>query len=487
MRPLPRILAATSLATAIVLTANGCSSDRKTPETNVVLIVIDTLRADRLSCQGWDRETSPAIDALAASGARMAEHHAQCSWTQPSVVSMMSGQYITKYCDTYRDGAPVLARTLQEAGYHTVGVVSNTLVSSEAGFDAGFDHFDARRLTQEERATRAAEGGSPGPCRDAPEMFDELIEQVDLHLASDDVAPMFLYWHLMEPHAPYLGHPDLAQEFSRRDDLPTAWHQSTYDAAAKVPDDEQAASWKLINSGRARYEREIRKADDAVARLLAALDERGMRENTIFVIASDHGESLWDHPKMQLPIESAEDPPHEFFHQEHAMLLNQGLIRTPLIIAGPGVPENTVVTGNTENVDIFPTLLELLDLPGPRGLDGESLVPAWRGEPLEDGNAYAYVLHNLMIREADTNLKFILPTKAGQTVAGRPHLYDVGQDKAEQVDLNATQKEDRNRLLGKLQAWREAHPMESRFRVRGSNEQQDFEDMGYAGGDEDEE
>jgi arylsulfatase A-like enzyme len=491
MRPLTRTLTATTalaaIAGTIVMMVPACSPDRPARDTNVVLIVIDTLRADRLSCQGWDRLTSPAIDALASSGARMAENYSQCSWTQPSVVSMMTGQYITRYRDTYSEGAPVLARTLNAAGYHTIGVVSNTLVSPEAGFDAGFDHYDARRLTQAERDARKAAGGSPGPCRDAPEMLDELIDEVDKHLEGGDDAPMFLYWHLMEPHAPYLAHADLAQEFTRRDDLPSPWHQQVYDAAAKVPDAEQAASWNLINSGRTRYEREIRKADDAVAQLLAALEERGMRENTIFVIASDHGESLWDHPTMKLPIELAEDPPHKYFHQEHAMLLNQGLVRTPLIVAGPGVPAGTVLDANTENVDIFPTLLELLDLAGPRGLHGESLVPAWHGKPLENGNAHAYVLHNLMIREADTNLKFILPTKAGETVGGRPHLYNVHEDEAEQIDLSVARRDDRNRLLDKLRRWREAYPTVSLIRVRGADEQNDFEAMGYAGDDEEDE
>jgi arylsulfatase A-like enzyme len=317
-------------------------------------------------------------------------------------------------------------------------------------------------------------------------MLAELLGAVDAQRATGAEAPLFLYWHLMEPHAPYLAHTDLEETFPFRADLPTDWHQARYDAIAEVDAQVEADGWHHVNAGRTRYEREVRKADDAVAALLVGLEERGLdASNTLLVIASDHGEGLWDHPTLIVPEVAKQKPPNEFFHKEHAMFLYEEFVHTPLVFHGPGVPAGTVVTEATENVDVYPTLLHLLDLPSPGRLHGESLVPIWAGEPQRSTDAHAFVIHFGMIREGDTGLKIHVPSNAGAGVGAKLQLYASGTDRAEQDDLAAQRSGDAQRLHAKLTDWVAAHPTLSTLdRERSLAEKDDLQAMGYAGEDD---
>jgi arylsulfatase A-like enzyme len=120
---------------------------------DVFLIVVDTLRADHLGCYGYPRPSSPNLDRLAAEGAVFEDATSQASWTRLSMVSMLQGHYVTDYRDVFEEKAPTLAEVFHQAGYRTVGEVANILLSADAGFGRGFDHYDARGPSKEDKAS----------------------------------------------------------------------------------------------------------------------------------------------------------------------------------------------------------------------------------------------------------------------------------------------------------------------------------------------
>ena len=183
-----RLRSRNALAALLLLAlAPACPDAEPEGPPDVYLIVIDTLRADRLSCYGYPRTTSPFLDELAAEGALFLENTSQSSWTKPSMVSLMSGAYVTAYRDVMPDGVPSLAQSFQDAGYHTIGVVGNVLLSSKLGFDRGFDHYDAREITDEEREEMRARGLREPVCRPVALMLEELAPHLDAEF--DRISP----------------------------------------------------------------------------------------------------------------------------------------------------------------------------------------------------------------------------------------------------------------------------------------------------------
>ena len=180
-----------------------------TPERpDVVLIVVDTLRADRLGCYGYERPTSPVIDRLAAQGTLFLEARAQCSWTLPSMASLMTGQYITNPRDVYPDGVAPLAERYREAGYRTIGMVGNVIVSARMGYDKGFERYDASVSSDVDRPRT-------GLCRTLDKMLASLDPLLDSALEPGEDGgrpPLFLYIHPMDPHSPYLEYPEFDGE-----------------------------------------------------------------------------------------------------------------------------------------------------------------------------------------------------------------------------------------------------------------------------------
>ena len=162
---------------------------------DVVMILVDTLRSDRLSCYGYPLPTSPRIDRLADEGVLFEDVSSQATWTLPSMVSILHGRYLTAYRDSLAPELPTLPELFSEAGYRTVGLVGNKGVSALGGFDRGFDAFDSQ--------SRTMEG-----------LEQALWEQLDapgLGFAWTDAGrpPLFLYLHPMDPHMPYVPHPEL--------------------------------------------------------------------------------------------------------------------------------------------------------------------------------------------------------------------------------------------------------------------------------------
>jgi arylsulfatase len=317
---------------------------RDRTDVNVLFILIDTLRSDRLSVYGYARETSPAIDWLAHRGIRFAHHLSQSSWTKTSMASMWTGLYPTRtgilsYDDIVSPNAEMPAEALKRAGFRTIGLYRNGWVAPSFGFDQGFDVYTRPPRRPVDPALR----------RENPTLVnrgsdEELIASALEFLRVDGGERWFLYLHLMD------------------------LHEYTYDEESAL----FGGSYSDI------YDNSIRWTSGTIQILLEYLLEWGHMDDTIVVIASDHGEAF-----------------RERGFEGHARQVFRETTEVPLIIGLPfRLEPGVVVSARSQNVDIWPTLYDLLGIAGPEASDGMSLVPAIlaaaRGEALADGDRMGF-------------------------------------------------------------------------------------------------
>ncbi len=441
-----------------------------TPRPDIVLVTVDTLRADRLAAYGGRDGLTPALDKAASEGVLFHRPVASSPWTMPSIASLMTS------VSTLEHGAglplapgptflrtplaedwEVLAERLKGAGYRTRAVVNNAFLSPERGFAQGFDLYETP-LLDSSRATFLAEVplgrlalhllplealGDPR----AAAVTDRALEW----LADDDPAPLFLWLHYIDPHAPYRAHPEALQRISMLEEL---------EASPRAADDGTvvgqffvAAHWIrgglvwLSHEDRRRlvtfYDAAVRYTDVHVGRLFEALRQRQERRPTLVAFTADHGEEFWDHGRFEHG--------HDYYNE---------VTRVPLFFWAPGVlPAGHSVDEPAGLVDIAPTLLDLAGLPQPEANgwdDGLSLVPAWRAEtfdlPPRDSGNNLYNHPAVLIEEG--------PWRAILRAHGLLELYHVPTDPLEQRDVALLQPETtkvfREILQPRLEAFMEA-------------------------------
>lgn len=461
---------------------SGAPADDRPP--NVVVVVMDTLRADRIGAYGYLRDTTPVLDRLAREGALATDVTAQCSWTLPSMVSLFQGRYVTSYRDVFLEDAPTLAEVFRSAGYRTIGVVGNGLLSAEASFDRGFDHYDARK--------RGSQGQRGSAARRADELFEAARLPLQQALAPEgdgsDPPPLFAYLHFMDPHGPYANHDDYAAvlpddpgestiDLSRQRQL----YEAAWPGRTGKPATEEV--WKAMHLELARYDQEVRFADEYLGLVMELYEEAGALENTVVAVIADHGEGLYDHltpPDADLP---ARPLPNRHFFLQHGKVLYRELVGTPMILWGAGVPGGVEIEQAVENIDLFPTLLGIAGIDPPGGLQGRSLVPALAGEELPEQAVHTSILEARSIRRPD-GWKLILPTQYGKDRA--IELYDLGKDPGELENLAQMHPETVQALRADLDRWLEAHPIETSIgRPKSQQAIEDMKELGYLGDDED--
>jgi arylsulfatase A-like enzyme len=460
---------------AFVLLALSCSKPERPPD--VFLVVVDTLRADRLGCYGYARPTSPAIDRLAAEGTLFEDATSQASWTKFSMVSMLQGHYVTDYRDVYDEKSPTLAEVFHRAGYRTIGEVANILLPADTGFARGFDHYDAS-------GPKKDDAGGDGMTRDAAAIFRDLAPQI-----ASAQRPLFVYVHLMDPHFPYLHHPDLDADLpvEGAEPVQSRLRETFGRSGAPPPPDDPGweRAWKEMQKERGLYDQEVRCADREIGRFLDRLRAQGLLDHAVVALVADHGEALYEQPALLPDDERARSAPAAFLQREHGVHLTQSLVHTPFVLWGRGVAKGLRVKDPVENVDLFPTLVELAGLHAPDGLHGRSLAGATRGGPKRAGEeVHAYVRQCAAVRELASGLKLTLPTEFGKTLGMRPSLYSLAEDPAESKDLYELRPDDAERLARRLADWMQRFPTESSLhRKKGSKEIGDLKKLGYAGED----
>ncbi len=316
---------------------------------NVVLISIDSLRADRLSAYGHARPTSPTMDQLARQGVRFAEAWTTAPWTLPAHMSMLTGLYpFSHRVNTESDRLPPAVTTLAErlaaTGMRRAGFVSEGLVGSSYGFARGFDTFDD---------TTAVRAFAEVDEETAP----IILRQAEDWLRRHGDQRFFLFLHFWDVHYDYVPPAPYDRMFDPDYRGPIDGRNFMFDDAI-APGMKQADLDHLL----ARYDGEIRWVDDHLARLLAALVAAGLDGRTAIIVTADHGEEFFEHG-----------------YKGHGAALYRPVMQIPLIIRAPGIPPGRVVDEPVSLVDLVPTILELTGVPLDEPLDGISLVPAMAG------------------------------------------------------------------------------------------------------------
>lgn len=330
------------------------------PVRGVVLIVADTLRADRLGCYGYPRDTSPNIDALAKRGGLWRRNVTQGMWTVPAMLSLMTGRELVRSSNAVPRDVPTLAQLVSEAGVETAAFVGNPVAGASRGLARGFDHYEV----DETGAT------------DATEWVERFIAWQEARVSTD--RPWFVWLQFMDTHTPY-DPTESDRRFARstprvgQDELDARWNGAR--AAVERINADHPQSWSF---DRARalmieqsnlYDGEVVTVDRAVGSLVESLEERGSLDDTLIVFAADHGEMLWEVVTHHYLVarRRARDGGGlgrglvDLFASGHTFWFHPPVAMTPMILHGPGVPGG-VHDELSANLDIVPTVLEAFGL-----------------------------------------------------------------------------------------------------------------------------
>lgn len=391
---------------------------------HAVLVVLDTLRADRLSLYGNPRRASPALDRLGTDGVWFESAVSSAPWTLPGMIGLLSSDYPTR-----AGWSPLrsMARVLQQAGWTTAAFTEGGFVSASFGFHVGFDHFDEhsglrplfRPGKKKVRVLPEEKRPPPDPNRGIERTFRRATEWLEEWAAQDSVPPFFLLVHTYEPHTPYERRL-FAEGLDSGRWGPTYGTRDAMLVKARSP----ALDPAEIEYVRALYDGGVATADRYVGELRETLERLGIAGETLLVVTSDHGEDLGDR-----------DPPWPGSHGHH-VYDEQALI--PLIVYDPTQRYAARrVPWQVRILDVMPTILERLGVPAPGDRPGRSLVPLMTGE--EQGHRTAWTL----VGEIRTTLQEFERRRAVRTgryklIVSEPEeveLYDLAEDPGERVNL----------------------------------------------------
>ena len=402
MRVPPRLVVAVAVAAlgAAALWRTGRETVRREPGLDVLLVTVDTLRADALGAYGRAGARTPRMDGLASAGVRFDFAHAHNVVTLPSHANILSGRYPFDHGVRensgfrFPRGAETLATLLRARGYRTAAFVSAFPLDSRFGLDAGFEvyddrlgdsdatpdfHMQERPGTRTVAAARAWLDATPGP--------------------------RFCWVHLYEPHSPY------APPVEWRDRVPTA------------------------------YDGEVAAADDALAPLLDPLLAQGAAGRTLVVLTSDHGEGLGEHGEAT-----------------HGIFAYETTLRVPLVLHAPRLLGPRVVKESARHVDILPTVLDALALPVPAGIAGRSLLAAAQGG--DGGHPPPSYFESLTpaLTRGWAPVHGVVRDRLKHVDLPLPELYDLDADPGEETNLAARRPESIDSLRALVRGLRAADP-----------------------------
>ncbi len=430
------------LGLVLLLLLVSCPPREKAP--HIVLITVDTLRADHVGPGA--RVETPALTAFAARGVRFTNAYAPFGRTTQSVATFLTGQHPLEHGAVglgypLDESVTTLAEHLREQGYRTAAFTANLHLQRTLGFAQGFELYSS---------PEARWSGNHGPAQTA-----EALAWLEEARRDDPDAPIFLWVHYLDPHWPYSP----PAEDARR--LDPTW-QGVDDLARRVATNElphgrmiffadEELSEREIEHTRRLYGAEVEAMDRSLGALLEGLEDRGLGEESVIAFTSDHGESLGEHR-------------YWFAHGEYVY---DGTLRVPLLFRAPGVEPGRVVKTPVALRDVPATLLELAGQPPLPGAEGLSLTPlfAGEGEDLFLRRPLLHVADHVLVREEN-------PRRAVRGLEGRwvalrlghwkliripqvsgdfeYELYDIEADPNEEVDLAAEREELVQRLADLL-------------------------------------
>jgi arylsulfatase A-like enzyme len=410
------------LIVALLAGCNTFPTPARRPD--LVLVVIDTLRADHLGSYGYARGQTPRLDGFAAAGTRFASAHAPTSWTLPSVASILTGRYpiehgVERVVASLNDKHVTVAEVLHDAGYETAAFSANVaLVIEASGFAQGFDVFRVLEV-----AADGPDDTDPVLVRDGTERSaqaaraDLVTDQALAWLGSRShpERPYFLYVHYFDPHVSYSPPPEYAARFGVRPDDPL-WHgQGLMMLAGKPPPAPELQTLMGL------YDAEIAFTDTHVGRLIDGIESA--RGGATVIVTSDHGEEFDDHGGLQ-----------------HGRTLFEEMLHVPLLAVGSGISKGRVVDTPVSLVSIAPTLAELAGA-GPAAFPPVSLAGALRGSAMTPEPIFA-------------DLALPLGTHRGAVIDGTWKLTLNRGFNASLFDLASDPHEKSNELAGQTELGR---------------------------------
>jgi arylsulfatase A-like enzyme len=396
---------------AVWAASGGC---RRGPEPwrgmNVIWISFDSVRSDHCSFEGYGRNTTPHLDSLAARGVRFDRVVAQAPYTLPSYASMLTSRYVAELVvHEQRDekdpskllgSAPgpspsdvMLSKALHDAGYRTAAFVQSW-ISKPFGFDQGWDLF-----------------------RHAQEALPEKVPRVVEWIENNRAKPFFVFLYSTDPHYPFLHAHERRNLYGN---YPSSF-EFTLDTIEGVRAGTVHPSPDDLANAMAMYDEGIHWADDALAPLFAYLERSGLAARTIVVFNADHGEEFDEHGVIS-----------------HGQTYYDGVVRTPLVIAAPGMPRPGTRTRTlAQNLDVAPTILEMVGVQRPAAWSGRSLKDELAASPPADASprrafsegAWTFWIGSVV----DGDRKFILKTPQERM------LFDLSKDPGEASNLAPSQ------------------------------------------------
>jgi arylsulfatase A-like enzyme len=415
-KPMPK----TAAALAAVLLLLSCHREAPRPR-NVIFILVDTLRADRLSGYGYGRPTSPNFDAFARESVKFDANRGQASCTFPSANSMLTSRWPSAFLGQpdqklgIPEGIPSIAEILHAQGYRTVAVSASAVVrrspsrfNPTGSFDRGFDIFNEDCVWKSAICVNQA---------------------VKPHLRQEK-KPLFLYIHYIDPHGPYQPPKEWPRKFA------TGQPEKDW---VRAGDPNPIGNWLYKgkpNPGftpadlrhlRDLYDDEIAFFDERFAELLRSIRDAGLMNDSILVFVSDHGEEFLEHGEIK-----------------HCRTLFDSSVHVPLLLKIPGVGPKTV-TRPVQSLDLVPTLVDYLGVETGATFAGRSLRPEIEGKTKEE---LQFGLQGTLRSASDGRFKLI-----EDLAGGAPKLFDLRADPGETKDVLASQRRAYFTLRDALSGW----------------------------------
>ena len=429
-----RAMRTPAIALAVLFSAPGVASPSASADTvtrdgrlNVLLVTLDTTRADRVGGYGYAKAETPVLDSLARNGVRFVNAYCPTPLTLPSHCSILTGTYPLRHKvrnnGSYylADEAVTLAERLKQNGYLTSAFVASFNTDSRFGLGQGFDVYDDRFGGDEMLKTFRSE-------RPADKVADAFLSWLD---SANPRARLFSWVHFFDPHAPYEPPPPYREKFA---DAP--------------------------------YDGEIAFMDHELGRIIDALRAKGILDRTLVVVAGDHGESLGEHGESN-----------------HGIFIYDSAMKVPLVLSAPGnLPRGLVVSSKVRLIDLMPTVLDALEMPVNSEVQGESLLPFVEGKKKEDLACYLESFYptetfgwSELVGLVEGDRKFIR--------APRSELYDLTNDPREEKDLASREARTASLLNRRLDEVIRAHVSnaEPGRRTLTGDEEDRLRSLGYVG------
>lgn len=405
----------------LVLVLAACGKPENRPP-NILMIVIDTLRADRLGGYENPRGLTPFLDELASRGVLFENAYAPSSWTCPAVASLFTSRYasqhhVTTFDSKLPEAEVTLAERLQTVGYRSAGFSANFRLTRELGYAQGFDQWQV--FVASWMGKKKVRGDH---------LRHKALEWLDQAQKESPNAPKFLYLQYMEPHSPYVP----PAPFRGRFGLPETNGLDAEAANEKLAKlDFKGLSEDEIRLLESLYDGETAAVDAEIRRLFEELDVRGFFDHSIVVVTSDHGEEFHEHGGML-----------------HGFTLYNHDIRIPLIVLAPEAKVGHTVETHVSLVDLLPTVSELIGMPLDPAFEGRSFASLLRGQKTPSPDIVSELFPSGGSVDLRRHQSALVRDSLKLLVApnGRLELYDLEED-PEEMKPNPADLADRSETL----------------------------------------